>query len=223
LNILDMAMEIADALEAAAAFGAQGESWAKSRVSLDALLEEAEAGVVREDKLRKADAAVRWREWAKLASVGGAGGAHRWTKLQAPWRPHSVKAPGAGWSASPADILADEARRKAAVWECTELGEGGHLIIRQEALPEPAPKEILAAARTFSAGTARACDAVHMRHFSMLPKEGLQAWGRFFVLVERIAIWPRAMWCVQMPLLEQPKGDYRGIGITPRPTGFGRE
>ena len=90
MNLLELAKEIADALEAAAAYGAQGESWAKSRDSLDALLEEAEAGVAREDKLRKADAAVRWREWAKLASAGGAGGAHRWTKLQAPWRPHAA-------------------------------------------------------------------------------------------------------------------------------------
>ena len=215
MNLLELAKEIADALEAAAVYGAQGESWAKSRDSLDALLEEAEAGVAREDKLRKADAAVRWREWAKLASAGGAGGAHRWTKLQAPWRPHAVNTPGSGWSASPADILTDEARRKALVWECSELGEGRQDIIRQEALPEPTPEEVFAAARTFRAGRARAFDAVHMRHFTMLPKEGLLAWGRFFVLIERIAVWPRAMWCVQMPLLEKPKGGYRGIGILP--------
>ncbi|MFM7983485.1 MAG: hypothetical protein ACKPKO_29585, partial [Candidatus Fonsibacter sp.] len=88
-------------------------------------------------------------------------------------------------------------------------------VCRQTPLERPSVDCLRRASNSFRAGTARSYDAVHVKHFSLLPDEALEAWSLMMVMIETAGTWPDAMLGMLMPLLEKPKGGYRGIGIRP--------
>ena len=93
-----------------------------------------------EDKLHKAEdkveaqdnmsAHTNWRQWAVEAASGGAGKAHRWTKIPAAWRPSTAKSAPAEHDAEPGAVLTDLQQKFEAIWKPTIT-------------PRPSPKSIL--------------------------------------------------------------------------------
>ena len=115
--------------------------------------------------------------------MGGASQAHRWARLPVQWRPHQAKVSGSGWSRSPWAILKDEAARKKAVWESAEADLEARRVCKRAPLERPSVDCLRRASRSFRVGTARSYDAIHMRHFSLLPDEALEAWSLMMVLI----------------------------------------
>ena len=190
-------------------------SWEKVKEIVNVMLDSVKGSLDNEEKACAGDAATKWRQWVQAAGLGGASQAHRWSRLPVQWRPHQVKVRGSGWSGSPWAILKDEAARKKAVLESTEVDHEARRVCKQAPLERPSVDCLRRASKSFRAGTARSYDAIHMRQFSLLPDEALEAWSLMMVLIEMAGTWPDAMLGMLMPLLEKAKGGYRGIGICP--------
>eukprot|EP00972_Heterocapsa_arctica_P099786 14719935-Heterocapsa_arctica.AAC.1 len=56
-------------------------------------------------------------DWVQEATRGGAGRAHKWSKLLQQWTPISVMTPDSKWSGQTSDLLATEKARPSAIWK----------------------------------------------------------------------------------------------------------
>ena len=67
--------------------------------------------------------------------------------------------------------------------------------------------EIRVASRSFSPHTAQSLDGVHVRQFACMSDEGLDTLACVFQTVEKLGLFPKALYWMLFPLLEKPKGD----------------
>ena len=104
---------------------------------MNVMLDSVKGSLDNEEKACAGDAATKWRQWVQAAGLGGASQAHRWSRLPVQWRPRQVKVRGSGWSGSPWAILKDEAARKKAVWESTEVDREARRVCKQAPLERP--------------------------------------------------------------------------------------
>ena len=162
-----------------------------------------------------------WRDWAKKAMMGGAGGGHRWSrarKVQDLCVPVEVEAQESGtvskeYSMDPS-LLADKEMK---VWEEIWDGGGPQAPLTRprevEELEEPTVEQARRAFRAFKKSTAVGADQLHPRTLDHLSDQGVRTFIALLMAVERIGDWPEHACLIILMLLAKPGGGYRTIGI----------
>ena len=91
--------------------------------------------------------AQAWRSWVKEAGLENKGWAHRWTKIQEPWRPCAASSLYTG---SPRATLEDEGARLTEIWKCSRTPHAVYETPEDQGrpLPELSPQDLLRATRT---------------------------------------------------------------------------
>jgi hypothetical protein len=177
-----------------------------------------------EDEFKKDRAGddARWKSWVLEATRGGAGRAHKWSKLPQQWTPTSVRTHEGKWSGQTSDLLAAEQQRLAAIWRPEPaVVKPGHKT--EDLLPhdigslQPITATMLReASNRFPIKTAETYDGFHVRHYGLLCDEALHTIALLLNLVEHTRQWPRQIQGLTTALIPKAKGGkYRGIALFP--------
>ena len=170
-----------------------------------------EIGLDVQENLEQADKEARegWDAWQQQALRGSAKAMHRVTKLCEPWRPTLARFKGI-LTSCPRALLEEEVDKLAQCWKAADFPQEV-VAPDRDSFPRATPEQIRAASRTFPEGTAQSLDRVHPRQLSMLSDEALKVLAAIYEAVESIGFFPAQLWWMMFPLLEKPKGGFRGV------------
>ena len=179
----------------------------------EGILSAAIEGRARAEKADAQDAQAQWREWAAAAFQGGAGKAHRWSKLPQVWRPTVVSREGAV-AADPVALLRGESGKFQTLLDATEE-PAATFDPSRGTLPRPGPDETKQVAASFRSGTAQTHDGFHVRQFKHASGGALRTVGALLQAVEALGTFPEQIRMAPMALFAKPKGGFIGIGVYP--------
>ena len=171
----------------------------------DSLVEEMEFAKQAAGEERKES----WQEWQDNAFKGSARGMHRYSKLQADWKPTTVMR-GGHTTADPSALLDAEVDTLKHFWRAENLPEEAWVPDR-ECYDRASALEVRQASRAFTAHTSQSLDGIHPRQVSLLPDVALEALAFIFQAVEALAMFPACLWWMLFPMLEKPKGGFRPV------------
>ena len=157
-----------------------------------------------------------WDQWQTEALAGSARKMHKLTRLKAKWQPTVIETAPGIFSADPRKLLAREADVLGGYWDARASPDPLEVLDRS-CLERLTPQAIRAASNSFSPHTAQSLDGVHVRQFSCMSDEGLETLACIFQTVEKIGVFPKAVYWMLFPLLEKPKGGLRPILLCAAP------
>ena len=140
---------------------------------------------------------------------GGAGQAHRWTKVRDQWLPAEVDGDCGHRTSLPSQLIAAERRRLAELWQASDQPLPAVLpsMHLRGALPRLSVEQLRTAAKGFSRSTAAGLDGLAPCMFAMLEDEGLELFAILWESIEIAGVLPRALEVHRVVLI--PKKDGR--------------
>jgi len=174
-------------------------------------------------KREAARRAKSWREWCKKASEKGGGRAHKWCKMAALGKPHTVPDPSSTStefeSALPAKQLDQVMDKYDKLWE--PVAE--YVDIVRVAVPEAldslddicSAEQLLVASRSFPWKTATSYDGFHPRHWSLLGEKGLGVVAKFAGLCLALGAMPSQLNTTLSILIPKATSGFRTVGLFP--------
>ena len=159
--------------------------------------------------------AAAWKQWSRTAMHGGAGRAHRWTKVRDQWVPAEVDGEHDHRTSLPSQLIAAERRRLADLWGADNQPLPAVLLPVHLRVPLPrlTVEQLRRAAKRFSTTTAAGFDGLAPCMFAMLEDEGLELFALLWEAIEIGGVLPRALGVHRVALIPKKDGKWRGIGI----------